>query len=75
MSAVVYLRAWDDFAYSQGMEYVFPNEHVFMGGVVVLIVALLVVRVKLARQRRTGTPEVEQAGVSIEHTKGRPPLV
>ena len=72
---MVYLRAWDDFAYSQGMEYVFPNENVFIGGVVVLIVALLVLRVKLARQRRTETPEVEQAGVSTEQTKGRPPLV
>jgi len=72
---VVYLRAWDDFAYSHGMEYVFPYENVFIGGVVMLIVTLLILRVKVARQRRTGTSKVDQAGVTIEQTKSRPPQV
>ncbi len=71
----VYLRAWDDFAYSHGMEYVFPYENVFIGGVVMLIVTLLILRVKVARQRRTGTSKVDQAGVTTEQTKGRSPLV
>ncbi len=71
----VYLRAWDDFAYSHGMEYVFPYENVFIGGVVMLIVTLLILRVKVARQRRMGTSKVDQAGVTIEQTKGRPPQV
>ena len=72
---MVYLRAWDDFAYSHGMEYVFPYENVFIGGVVMLIVTLLILRVKVARQRRMGTSKVDQAGVTIEPTKGRPPQV
>ncbi len=57
------------------MEYVFPYENLFVGGVVMLIVVLLIVRVKVVRQRRMGTREVDQAGVTIEQTKGRPPLV
>jgi uncharacterized membrane protein len=57
------------------MEYVFPYENVFIGGVVMLIVTLLILRVKVARQRRTGTSKVDQAGVTIEQTKGRPPQV
>jgi len=57
------------------MEYVFPYENVFIGGVVMLIVTLLILRVKVARQRRTGTSKVDQAGVTIEQTKSRPPQV
>ncbi len=57
------------------MEYVFPYENMFVGGVVMLIVVLLIVRVKVVRQRRMGTREVDQAGVTIEQTKGRPPLI
>lgn len=57
------------------MEYVFPYENVFIGGVVMLIVTLLILRVKMARQRRTGTSKVDQVGVTTEQTKVRPPLV
>ena len=72
---VAYLRWWDDFAYAPCMAYVFPYENVFIGGVVILIVALLILRVKVARQRRIETPEVDPVGESIESTKVRPPLV
>ena len=57
------------------MEYVFPYENMFVGGVVMLIVVLLIVRVKVVRQRRKGTREVDPAGVISEQIKGRPPQV
>jgi hypothetical protein len=57
------------------MEYVFPNENVFVGGMVVLIVALLILRVKVARQCRLDTQEIDQVIESIPHPKVRPPLV
>ena len=74
-AVVVYLRWWDDFAYSHDMAYVFPYENVFVSGMVILIVALLILRMKVVRQRRTETREIARVGESIEQTKARPPLV
>jgi hypothetical protein len=34
------------------MPYVFPYENVFMGGMTFLIIALLILRVRVARRRR-----------------------
>ncbi|MDA0739667.1 MAG: hypothetical protein O3A59_12110 [Nitrospirae bacterium] len=57
------------------MPYVFPNEDLFMGGMAVLIVALLILRVRVVRQRRLdiGTGVSEES--PIEQRKGPFPLI
>jgi len=57
------------------MPYVFPYENVFMGGIGFLIIALLILRVRVVRQRRVfaGSEKAEES--SIEHGKGSSPLV
>ncbi|MDT7040797.1 hypothetical protein [Candidatus Nitronereus thalassa] len=57
------------------MPYVFPYENVFMGGIAILIVALLIFRVKLARQQRRRTDGERSVSPSTEMDKDSFPLV
>ena len=60
------MRLDDGFSYAPPMPYVFPNEELFVGGVVFMIIGLLIVRavaVKRARRRteRECPPTDEEA--------------
>ena len=57
------------------MPYVFPYENLFMGGMALLIIALLFLRVRVARQRRVlvGTEAPEES--SLEQEEGSSRLV
>jgi hypothetical protein len=57
------------------MPYVFPYENVFMGGIAILIVALLILRVRLVRQRRLREESEASMAPLTGREKGTPPLV
>jgi len=63
------------FGLLSGMPYVFPYEHIFMGGIAVLIVGLVMVRVKVARQRRAQSQSDDRLASPNVSRHDTPPLV
>ena len=57
------------------MPYVFPDENLFMGGVALLIIALLFLRVRVTLRRRFLTSMDTRVETSTDSQKGTPPLV
>ena len=57
------------------MPYVFPNENLFMGGIALLIIGLLILRVRMVLQRRSHKSTDVQAETFIHNQKDTPPLV
>ena len=57
------------------MPYVFPHEDLFMGGVALLIIALLFLRVRVTLRRRFLTSMDTRVETSTDSQKGTPPLV
>ena len=53
------MRLDDGFSYAPPMPYVFPNEELFVGGVVFVIVGLLIVRAVAVRKQRARRNERE----------------
>jgi len=58
------------------MLYTFPHEDLFMAGVALLIIGLLILRVRVARQRRSSTSmDVQVETSSVGNQEGSPPFV
>lgn len=57
------------------MPYVLLHEDIFIGGVGILIIALLIIRLRVSRQRRSLKGAAARAGSSIHDPNDTPPRV
>gem|GEM_PF-4798461 len=69
------LRQCNELAYPSTMPYVFPYENVFIGGVSLVIMTLLILRLKVARYRRLLTTKDAHEDTPQKYNANIPPLV
>ena len=74
-SSVARLASIRQFRYAAHVPYVFPHDDLFTGGIALLIIGLLILRVRVALQRRSVKSMGARLESSIDNQKGTPPLV